>query len=124
MESSIGIKQIMSLKEKLENESMRLQDVLREVDEEMSSEEEAGQKARVIGMLEEVQRLDEANKAMQTTLLGAEYRLSRMKLSLKNQVQQNKEQIVSLLKGLQLGRRHIDSIIDKLHLLSVRDRRL
>ena len=31
MESSIGIKQIMSLKEKLENDSNRIRDVLREV---------------------------------------------------------------------------------------------
>ncbi len=115
MESSIGIKQIMSLKEKLENGSMRLQDVLREVDEEMTVDEEAAQKARVISMLEEVRRLDETNKAMHTTLLAQDSTLEAESV-LKHQVQQNKEQIVSLLKGLQLGRRHIDSIIDRLHM--------
>ncbi len=115
MESSIGIKQIMSLKEKLENDSMRLQDVLREVDEEMTAEEEAAQKARVISMLEEVRRLDEANKAMHTTLLAQDIALESQTV-LKHQIQQNKEQSVSLLKGLQLGRRHIDSIIDRLHM--------
>ena len=115
MESSIGIKQIMSLKEKLGNDSMRLQDVLREVDEEMTAEEEAAQKARVISMLEEVRRLDEANKTMHTTLL-AQNDSFEAETVLKHQIQQNKERIVSLLKGLQLGRRHIDSIIDKLHL--------
>jgi RNA polymerase primary sigma factor len=114
MESSIGIKRIMSLKEKLENGSMRLQDVLREVDEEMTVEEEASQKARVISMLDEVRRLDEVNKTMQTTLL-AQNVTHESDLVLKSQVQQNKEQIVSLLKGLQLGRRHIDNIIDRLH---------
>jgi RNA polymerase primary sigma factor len=115
MESSIGIKQIMSLKEKLGNDSLRLQDALREVDEEMTAEEEAAQKARVISMLEEVRRLDEANKAMHTTLL-AQNDSFEAETGLKHQIQQNKERIVSLLKGLQLGRRHIDSIIDKLHL--------
>jgi RNA polymerase primary sigma factor len=115
MESSIGIKQIMSLKDKLENGGMRLQDVLREVDEEMTPEEEASQKARVISMLDEVRRLDEANKMMQTTLLAQNVSLENESV-LKSQVQQNKEQIVSLLKGLQLGRRHIDNIIDRLHL--------
>ncbi|HQN19722.1 MAG TPA: RNA polymerase sigma factor region1.1 domain-containing protein, partial [Syntrophobacteraceae bacterium] len=70
MESSIGIKRIMSLKERLESGSLRLQDVLREVDEEMTPEDEAAQKARVISMLDEVRRLDETNKIMQTTLLA------------------------------------------------------
>jgi len=114
MESSIGIKRIMSLKERLESGSLRLQDVLREVDEEMTPEDEAAQKARVISMLDEVRRLDETNKIMQTTLL-AQSVASDSELVLKHQVQQNKERIVSLLKGLQLGRRHIDSIIDRLH---------
>jgi RNA polymerase primary sigma factor len=114
MESSIGIKRIMSLKEKLENGNMRLQDVLREVDEEMTAEEEASQKARVISMLAEVRRLDEVNRTMQTTLLAENVALDS-EVVMKSQVQQNKEQIVSLLKGLQLGRRHIDNIIDRLH---------
>jgi RNA polymerase primary sigma factor len=114
MESSIGIKQIMSLKEKLETDSLRLQDVLREVDEEMTAEEEAAQKVRVISKLEEVRRLDEANKVLHTTLLAQDF-ASDTETVLKHQIQQNKEQIVSLLKGLQLGRRHIDGIIDKLH---------
>jgi RNA polymerase primary sigma factor len=114
MESSIGIKRIMSLKEKLENGGMRLQDALREVDEEMTAEEETSHKARVISMLDEVRRLDEANKMMQTTLLAQNVSLESESV-LKSQVQQNKEQIVSLLKGLQLGRRHIDNIIDRLH---------
>ena len=119
MESSIGIKQIMSLKEKLENESLRLQDVLREVDEEMSAEEEAAQKARVISMLEEVKRLDEENKAKHLTLL-AQHTAGEAEMVLKHRIQQNKEQIVSLLKGLQLGRRHIDGIIDRLHFCLVK----
>jgi RNA polymerase primary sigma factor len=114
MESSIGIKRIMSLKERLESGSLRLQDVLREVDEEMTAEDEAAQKTRVISMLDEVRRLDETNKIMQTTLLAQNVTHDSEHV-LKHQVQQNKERIVSLLKGLQLGRRHIDSIIDRLH---------
>lgn len=115
MESSIGIKEIMSLKEKLENENFRLCEALREVEEEISPEEEASQRSRLICMLEEVQRLDEVNKLMQTRLLGQN--LTRDEdFVLKSQLQQNKERIVNLLKGLHLGRRHIDNIIDKLHL--------
>jgi len=115
MESSIGIKEIMNLKHKLEDDNARVGDVLREADDEITVEEETAQKERIVGILREVQSLDEANKILQTRLLGGS--LTRDEdFVLKSQVQQNKEQIVSLLKGLQLSKRHIDSIIDKLHL--------
>ena len=113
MESSIGIKEIMSLRERLESDVVRIPDVLREVEEDISLEEEEGQKSRVIRMLEEVQRLDEDNKTMQTTLLSHSITLEE-EVALKSRLQQNKEQIVNLLKGMQLGRRHIDNIINKL----------
>ncbi|MCU0595358.1 MAG: RNA polymerase sigma factor RpoD, partial [Desulfobacterota bacterium] len=113
MESSIGIKEIMSLRERLENDVVRIPDVLKEVEEDISPEEEENQKGRVIRMLEEVQKLDEANKIMQTTLLSHNITLDEQTV-LKGQLQQNKEQIVNLLKGMQLGRRHIDNIINKL----------
>lgn len=113
MESSIGIKQIMDLRERLESDAVRIPDVLREVEEDISPEEEENQKTRVIRMLEEVQRLDEANKIMQTTLLGHNITPDEQ-VVLKAQLQANKEQIVNLLKGMQLGRRHIDNIINKL----------
>ncbi len=120
MESSIGIREIMSLKDKLENEAYRLNEVVREMEEEISEEEETVHKQRIISILEEVQRLDEQNKTMQVTLLG-ESLDPESEFGLKNQVQQNKERVVNLLKGLQLSRRHIDSIIDKLtqHLLTI-----
>ncbi len=113
MESSIGIKEIMSLRERLENDIVRIPDVLKEVEEDISPEEEENQKGRVIRMLEEVQKLDESNKIMQTTLLSHNITLDEQTV-LKAQLQQNKEQIVNLLKGMQLGRRHIDNIINKL----------
>ena len=113
MESSIGVKEILSLKEKLEKGMSRIRDILRDTDEEMTPEEEEGHKTRTIGMLEEVQRLDEDNKGIQGRLLAQELRGSE-EIASKNQLQENKERIVSLLKGLQLDRRQIDRIIDRL----------
>ncbi|MFZ2446925.1 MAG: RNA polymerase sigma factor RpoD [Syntrophobacteraceae bacterium] len=120
MESSIGIKEIMSLKDKLESEGYRLTEVIREMEEDITEEEEAAQKHRIISILDEVRRLDEQIKMIQTALLG-DNPDREMEFEQKNQVQQNKEQIVNLLKGLQLSRRHIDSIIEKLnhHLLTI-----
>jgi RNA polymerase primary sigma factor len=121
MESSIGIKQIMSLRDKLQSEDCHLNEVIREVEEEISEEEETAQKNRVISILDEVQRLDEENKSVRARLREDNFDDREKEFELKSQIQQNKEQIVNLLKGLQLSRRHIDSIIDKLnrHLVTI-----
>jgi RNA polymerase primary sigma factor len=90
------------------------------VEEEISEEEEAAQKNRIISILDEVQRLDGEIKSVQA-FLRAKSIDHEKEFEFKNQVRQNKEQIVNLLKGLQLSRRHIDSIIEKLngHLVTI-----
>ena len=113
MESSIGIKEIISLKRELEGADSVMDDVIRETDEDISEEEEAAQRAQIISMLEEVQRLDDATKKMQAGL--AENLGPEEDVALRAGIQQNKDQIVNLLKGLQLSRRHIDTIVGKLH---------
>ncbi len=120
MASSIGIKEIMSLKERLQSENCCLNEVIREVEEEISEEEEAAQKNRIITILDEVQRLEEDNRALQALLFGDGLEPDK-EFELKNQLQKNKDQVVNLLKGLQLSRRHIDSIIEKLtgHLMTI-----
>jgi RNA polymerase primary sigma factor len=115
MESSIGIREIVRLKEKLETAAIRSHDVLRETDEEMSAEEEEALCGRITGILEEVQRLGEQNKSLQSSLLTQEMVPERESRA-KEQIQQNKEQIVNLLKGLHLGKRQIENIIDQLRL--------
>jgi len=120
METSIGIQQIMSLRDRLQSEGYRLDEVIREVEEEISEEEEAVHRNRIIGILDEVQRLDEENKALQVRLLeeGAD---PGKKSEIKSQLQLNKERIVNLLKELQLNRLHIDNIIERLsgHLVAI-----
>ncbi len=120
MESSLGIKQIMSLRDKLQSEGYHINEVIREVEEEITEEEETAQKNRIISILDEVERLDEEDKSLQA-LLVADGVDPEKGFELKNQVQQNKDRIVNLLKGLQLSRRHIDSIIERLngHLVTI-----
>jgi len=113
MESSIGVREMMNLKEKFESGDVRLNDILRESEEEISSDEEEAQKVRMIGILEKVRKLDEENKKMQASLFAQNITPAEETV-LKNQIQQNKERIVSLLKGLQLGKHHIEQVIDKL----------
>ncbi len=122
MESSIGIKQMISLRDRLQGELHGLDEAVPEMDEEINEEEEVAHKNRMIAILDEVERLDEENKSMQA-LLAAQSVEAEKKFELKNLIQQNKEQIVSLLKGMQLSRRHIDEVIEKLngHLAAIED---
>ena len=122
MESSIGIREIMNLKAKFESGEVRLTDILREPDEEISSDEEEAQRERMIGILEKVRKLDEENKKMQASVFTQDMAAAD-ESALKSRIQQNKEQIVSLLKGLHLGKYHIEQIIDKLrcYLTSIED---
>lgn len=122
MESSIGIREIMNLKQKFESGVVRLTDILREPDEEISTDEEEVQRDRMIGILERVRVLDEDNKKMQASVFTQDMAVAE-ESNLKSRIQQNKEQIVSLLKGLHLGKYHIEQIIDKLHcyLTSIED---
>jgi RNA polymerase primary sigma factor len=120
METSIGIQQIMSLRDRLQSEGYRLNEVIREVEDEITEEEEAVHRNRIISILDEVQHLDEENKSLQARLLeeGIE---AEEEFDLKNRLQQNKERIVNFLKELQLNRFHIDNIIERLngHLISI-----
>ncbi len=113
MESSIGIREIIRLKEKFESGEVRLTDILREPDEEITTDEEEAQRERMIAILEKVRKLDEENKKMQASVFMLEMHTAE-ESTLKNRIQQNKEQIVSLLKGLHLGKYHLEQIIDKL----------
>jgi RNA polymerase primary sigma factor len=113
MESSIGIKEIVQLKESLEVNDVPLEDTLNETDEEISEEEEFAQRARVIEMLQEVQLLDEKNKAIQAQLQAGGVS-PEDEAMFQEQIHKNKDRIVNLLKNLQVSRRHIEGIIEKL----------
>ncbi len=113
MESSLGVEEILRIKSDLESGELRISEILRSTEEDITAEEEEALKERVIGMLDEVRRLDEANREMQVALLGSELEEPEQQ-RLRTEVQQNKEKIVNLLKNLQLEKTQIDHIVDKL----------
>ncbi|QCQ22932.1 RNA polymerase sigma factor RpoD [Desulfoglaeba alkanexedens] len=113
MESSLGVEEILRIRSDLESGELRISEILRSTEEDITAEEEEALKERVIGMLDEVRRLDEANRAMQVALLGSDLEEHEHQ-RLRTEVQHNKEKIVNLLKNLQLEKTQIDHIVDKL----------
>ncbi len=113
MESSIGVREILSIKEKLEEGKLAITDVLRGLDEDLTDEEKDDLTQRVISILSEVEDLDKQNRNMQLELLSGN--LSEQEQTrLKNTIRENKEQIVNHLKELQLGKNQIDRVVDRL----------
>ncbi|MBW1974342.1 MAG: RNA polymerase sigma factor RpoD [Deltaproteobacteria bacterium] len=114
MESSIGIREILSIREKLENEAIDVTEVLRGLDDDITDEEKEELRERVITILSQVEKLDNENKSMQVRLLSDNIDPEE-KDRLRESIHVNKEQIVNLLKGLQLGKNQIERVIEKLN---------
>ncbi|SHF36241.1 RNA polymerase, sigma 70 subunit, RpoD [Desulfacinum infernum DSM 9756] len=113
MESSLGVAEVLTIKEDLKNGDLKITEILRTTEEDMGEEEIEALRAKVIEALEEVERLDAETRDMQVRLI-AEDLDSFEKDRLADQVQRNKERIVDLLKDLQLDKHQIEKIVEKL----------
>jgi RNA polymerase primary sigma factor len=117
----IGIREILSLREKIAQEKLRVRDVLRDMDEDLdeySSSEEHKEKERLLQLLEEVQQLYEENLKVEESILtkSSEGALEVLEKTLSA----NKERTAHLLKILRLEKKQVDRIVRKLRNCVVR----
>jgi RNA polymerase primary sigma factor len=112
----IGVRKILSLREKIALEKLRVRDVLKNLDEdfeEYSSEEEDKEKERLIELLEEVQQLYEENLKMEEFILTSSAE-GKSRDADEEALRVSKERIAELLKNLRLEKRQVDRIVSKL----------
>ena len=108
----VGVREILGLREKIAQNRLRIRDVLKHLDEELSSEEEAREQAKLLCLLEEVQGLDEGNRQLEEQTQSA---LDKAERHARDELTRaNKEKISHLLKNLRLEKRQIDRIVSKL----------
>ncbi|MGC8718994.1 MAG: RNA polymerase sigma factor RpoD [Thermodesulforhabdaceae bacterium] len=116
MESSIGVKELLSIREKLEDGRLDVLQVLKDFDEDITEEEEKEElKQKVISILNRVEELDTQNRIMQVKILEKNISPQEQE-ELKKLIERNRDEIVTLLKELQLGKSQIDAVVDKLKL--------
>lgn len=113
MESSLGVEEILSIKEDLESGSIRIHEVLIATEEEMPEEEKELLRLKVVEILEQVKRLNAEIREKQLRLISEDLHPGEKDL-LTAEVRAQKERIVSLLKNLQLEKHQIDRIVAKL----------
>ncbi|MGE5310178.1 MAG: RNA polymerase sigma factor RpoD [Nitrospirota bacterium] len=108
----VGVREILGLREKIAQNRLRIRDVLKHLDEELSPEEEAREQEKLLCLLEEVQGLDEGNRQLEEQTQSALDKAERHARDELTRV--NKEKISQLLKNLRLEKRQIDRIVSKL----------
>jgi RNA polymerase primary sigma factor len=108
----VGVREILGLREKIAQNRLRIRDVLKHLDEELSPEEEAREQEKLLCLLEEVQGLDEGNRQLEEQTQSA---LDKAERHARDELTRaNKEKISQLLKNLRLEKRQIDRIVSKL----------
>jgi len=115
MESSIGVKEILSIREKLENGKLDVSQVLKDLDEDITEEEKEELKQKLISTLNRVEELDTENRLLQVKILEENITPEEAE-NIQKRIDENRDEIVSLLKELQLGKNQIDAIVEKLKL--------
>ncbi len=113
LETSIGIKEIIKLKEDLVEEKISLKEVLRDIEDEYTPDEVVVRREEVIRLLDDVAKLEERRRQIQESLFGNGHE-PLDKNAFHPELASIKEQMNSLVKDLRLGRKQIDRIVDKL----------
>jgi RNA polymerase primary sigma factor len=109
----IGVREILGFREKVAQNRLRIRDVLKHLDEDLSAEEEAQEQEKLIRLLDEVQGLDEENRKFEEEIQSGS--LDKAERQARDQVARtNKDRISELLKHLRLEKRQIDRIVSKL----------
>ncbi len=116
IDTPIGVKEILNLKEKISQDKLRVRDVLKNLDEdfeEYSRVEEDREKEQLIQLLEEVQQLYEENLKKEESILSGSLEGDELQ-SAEESARANREHIAELLKNLRLEKRQVDRIVSKL----------
>ena len=116
IDTPIGVKEILNLKEKIAQDKLRVRDVLKNLDEdfeEYSTAEEEKEKEQLLGLLEEVQQMYENNLKTEELILSRSLEGNELAAA-EESARVNREQIAELLKHLRLEKRQVDRIVSKL----------
>lgn len=118
LETSLGLKQILVLGEKLKKGRIKLRDIVKDYDEESPDEmEDTQRQQKVINLFDDVGRLNEENKRIKAEILDTERDLEQKK-ALNKKLLKNKLSIINLLKEVRLEQAQLDRIINNLYALN------
>jgi RNA polymerase primary sigma factor len=128
LSSSLAIKEIIGIGERLRKGKMRVREVVKDADESTATAEseeepeaaaanEGGQAEQIIKLIDKIRKIDREVERIEE-VLGGKRRLSEVKRrDLKNDIQRYRDQMVGHLEAMRLNKKQIDKIVEKLKVL-------
>src|SRR6478609_6619895 len=118
LNSSIAVEEILELGNKLKQAKIRVKEVIRDVDEEDAEFDEEWHTDRVVKLIDKVRRLHAKNEANNEQLAGKLPETKKKKL--KEEIEENKQEMFEQLSELRINKKQIEKIVQKLKELVVR----
>jgi RNA polymerase primary sigma factor len=118
LNSSIAVEEILELGNKLKQAKIRVKEVIRDVDEEDAEFDEEWHTDRVVKLIDKVRRLHGKNELCNEALATKVPETKKKKL--KEEVEENKQEMFEQLSELRINKKQIEKIVQKLKELVVR----
>jgi len=116
LHSSIAIKEIIQIGDRLRKGKMRVREVIRDApDEDDETFDEQGRADQVVKLIDKIRRLDRDNEKLREQLDSKTKKLSANKhKELREEVLRNEQQLAETLAEIKLNKRQIERIIENL----------
>jgi RNA polymerase primary sigma factor len=116
LHSSIAIKEIIQIGDRLRKGKMRVREVIRDApDEDDETFDEQGRADQVVKLIDKIRRLDRDNEKLREQLDSRTKKLSANKQKeLREEVLRNEQQLAETLAEIKLNKRQIERIIENL----------
>ncbi|NMB76409.1 MAG: RNA polymerase sigma factor RpoD [Myxococcales bacterium] len=112
LESPLALAEIEGLAERLKQGKLRVRDVLKDCDEEMSEIDEEKATKQVISSIEHIRHLKQVNERLRAAL-SAPRLDERRRQELSARERQTGEEMLSTLESLRLAKHHLDAIVGR-----------
>ena len=116
LHSSIAIKEIIQIGDRLRKGKMRVREVIRDApDEDDETFDEQGRTDQVVKLIDKIRRLDRDNERLHEQLDSKTKRLSANKhKEVREEIDRNEQQLAETLAEIKLNKRQIERIIENL----------
>ena len=117
LKSSLAVKEILALGQRLKQGKVRIRDVVKEVDEEQETFDEEAVTAKVHRIMDIIEKLDQENDTLREELLNRRKLTKQRRDEIQRKLEENREQMADALEEMQPNKRQIQKIVQKLKTL-------
>jgi RNA polymerase primary sigma factor len=114
LKSSLAVKELLALGQRLKAGKVRIRDVVKEVDEEHEPFDEAAVTEKVNRIMGKIGKLDKSNDSLREELLQRKKSPRQRRDEIQEALEKNREQMATLLEEMQPNKRQIQKIVAKL----------